>query len=101
MSEEINLLKPSSRDAYPLYYKAKMHFESHLVKIESGQFLLNLIYSDVSGPYWPSCSGAKYYVTFLNNYDKTFKVILLLSKNRVLSAFELFWKCNQLGEACI
>lgn len=60
-----------------------------------------MIHSDVSDLYLPSCSRAKYYVTFFGDYDKTSKVILFSSQNGILSAFDLFWKRNQFGKARI
>ncbi len=47
-------------DACPPCSKAKMHVEPNQDKLEPGQFLLDVIYSEVSDPYLPSCSGAKY-----------------------------------------
>lgn len=81
--------------------KAKMHVEPYQDKIKPGQYLLDLIYSDVSGLDLQSYSRAKYYIIFLNDYDKTSKVIQFFSKNGVLAAFDLFQKRNQYGEACI
>ena len=101
MSEGIDLSKPPPTDACPPCSKAKMHVEPHQDKIEPGQFLLDLIHSDVSGPYLPSCSRAKYYVTFLDDYDKTSEVVLISSKDRELSPFDFFQKRDQFGEACI
>ena len=101
MLNGIDLSKPLPINACFSCSRAKMYIEPHQDKIEPGQFLLDLIYSDVSGPYPPSCSGAKYYVTFLDDYDKTSEVVLLSSKDGVLSAFDLFRKRNQFGEARI
>lgn len=78
-----------------------MHVKPYQDKIKPGQYLLDLIHSDVSTSDLQSCFRAKYYVIFLDDYDKTSKVILLFSKNRVLAAFDLFWKRNKDGEACI
>lgn len=69
--------------------------------IEPGQFLLDQIHSDVSSSYLSSYLEAKYYVIFLENYDKTSKVVLFLNKVRVLSVFDLFWKRNQYRKVCI
>lgn len=90
MSKRIDLSKSPPIDAYPLYSKAKMYDELYQDKIKFGQFSLDLIHSDVSGSYLPSYLRAKDYITFFDNYDKTSKVVLLLSQNRVLSAFNLF-----------
>ena len=101
MSEVINLSKPPSTDACFSYSQAKIHVKPNQDKIELGQFFLDPIHSNILGPYLPSCLGAKYYVTFVDNYDITSKVILLSSKDGVLSDFDLFQKHNQFGKACI
>ena len=98
MSEGIDLSKPPPTDACPPCSQAKMKTEPHKDKIEAGQYPLDLINSNVSGPYIWSCSGAKYYVTFLDNYDKTLEVILFSSKNGILTSFDLFQKHNKHGE---
>lgn len=98
MSKRIDLSKPPPTDACLPCSQAKMHVEPHKDKIEPGKYFLDLIHSDVSGPYIQSCSGAKYYVTFLDDYDKTSEFILLSSKDGVLAAFDLFRKRNKHGE---
>ena len=101
MSNRIDSSKPLPINAGFFGSKAKMHIEPHQDKIQPGRFPLDLIYSDVSGPYLPNCSMAKYYGIFLDNYNQSSKVVLLLSKDRVPSAFYLFWNCNEFGKACI
>ena len=92
MSEEIDFFKPPSIDVYPLCSQATIHIEPNKDKIEPGQYLLDLIYSDISGPYICNCPRAKYYVTFFDDFDKASKFILLFSNNRVLAAFDSFCK---------
>ena len=101
MSNEIDLSKPLSTDACLSCFKAKMHVEPHQDKIEPSQFPLDLIHSDVSDLYPHYCFGAKYYIIFRDDYDKTSEVVLLSSKDGVLLAFNLFRKRNQFGDACI
>lgn len=90
MSEGIDLSKLPLVDVCLFCSKAKMHVKPYKDKIKPGQYLLDLIYSNVFGPYIPSCFGVKYYVTFFDNYDKTLEVILLSSKDGVLAAYDLF-----------
>lgn len=90
MSNGIELAKSLPTDTCFFCSKAKIHIESNQDKIKPSQFLLDLIHSDVSSSYLLNCLGAKYYVTFLDNYNKTSEVILLLSKDGVLSTFNLF-----------
>lgn len=80
MSKGINLLKSLLTDACSLYSKAKIHVESHQDKIEPGQYLLDLIYSDISSPYLQSCSEAKYCVIFLMTMIKPLRLYYFLVK---------------------
>ena len=95
MSEEIDSSKPPQVDAYSPCSKAKMQVEPHKDKIELGQYILDLIHSDVPNSYILRYSGAKYYVTILDNYDKNSEVVLLSSKDGVQAAFDLFRKQNE------
>ncbi len=95
MSEEIDSSKSPQVDVYSPCSKAKMHVEPHKDKIELGQYILDLIHSDVPDSYILRCSWAKYYVTILDNYNKNSEVVLLSSKDGVLAAFDLFRKQNE------
>lgn len=101
MSKEIDSSKSLLIDAYFFYLQIKVKVESYKDKIESGQYLLNLIYNNISDPYIQSYFGAKCYITFLDDYDKTLKVILFFEKNGVLIAFDLFQKRNKHKKNCI
>ena len=78
-----------------------MHVEPHKDRIEPDQYPLDLIHSNISGPYIWICSGPKYFVNFFDNYDKISEVIILSSKDRVLAAFDLLCKRNKYGNNCI
>lgn len=67
-----------------------MYVQSYKDKIKLGQYLLDLIYSNIFGPYLLSYLKAKYYITFLDNYKKTSEIVLFSIKDRILSAFDLF-----------
>lgn len=90
MSNRIDLSKPLPIGACFPCSKAKMHIKPYQDKIELDQILLDLIHSDVSSPYLSICLGAKYYITYLDDYNKTSKVVLLSRKDGVLSVFDLF-----------
>lgn len=77
-------------NAFSYYFKAKMHNELYQEKIKFAQYLLNLIYYNVSSFYQQRCFGAKYHVIFSKNNYKTLKVILFFNKNEKLTTFDLF-----------
>lgn len=101
MSERLNLPKRQLIYIYFPYSKAKIYDKPHQDKTEPDQFYWNLIYSNVLGSYLTSGLEIEDYVTCLDDYDKTSKVVLFLSKDGVLSAFDLFWKYNHFIEARI
>lgn len=54
---------------------------------------MQLIYSDVCGPMQTeSISGAKYFVTFIDDYSRCCKVYFMKQKNEVLCKFKKFEK---------
>lgn len=80
MSEGIDLSKLLPIDIYSPDSQAIIYVELLKTRIELGQYLLDLIYSDISGSYIQKCSKVKYYVAFFVNYDKTSEVIFFLAK---------------------
>ncbi len=51
--------------------------------------------------YLQNYSEFRQYVIFCNNYNKTSKVVLLSSKNKMLAVFNLFWKSDKYKKASI
>lgn len=101
MSEEIDVSKPPPSDACPFCSRTKIYGKPNKDEIEPSQFFLDMIHSDVLNLYLLSYLGCKYYISFLNGYDKTSEIILYSSKYGVLSAFNLFRKRNQFRETRI
>ena len=64
-----------------------MKVETHKDPIQPGKAPLDLIHSDVHGPFSQSYDGAKYIVSFLDDWDKSSDIILLGGKFDVLAAF--------------
>lgn len=87
MSKEIDVLKPPLINICSLCSEDKLYIDPYKVKIKPSKHLWDLIYSDVSDLYIWNFSMVKYYITFLDNYNKTLEVVLLSSKNEVLAAF--------------
>ena len=67
-----------------------MKVETHKDPIQHGKAPLDLIHSDVHGPFLESYYGAKYFVSFLDDWDKSLDIILLGGKCDALAAFQLF-----------
>ena len=51
--------------------------------IYSKKYLLNLVYSNIIRPFNYSYKKRKYFIIFLNNYNKRFKVKVLKSKDNI------------------
>ena len=90
MSKGIDLSKYPPADTCGPCAKTGIKVESYKVPVQSSQAVLDLIYSGVLGPFIESYDGAKYFVTFLDNWDKLSDIILLAGKSEVLAIFQLF-----------
>ena len=69
--------------------------------MEPGKHPLDLIHSDVQGPFKEAANGAKYLVTFHCDFDRRSHVSLLRSKDGVFQAFLNYKKQNEYGDKCI
>lgn len=90
MSKGIDLLKLPPADACITYAKIGMKVETHRDPIQPGKAPLNLIYSDVHRSFPKSYDGAKYFVSFLDDWNKSCDIILLSKKSDALATFQLF-----------
>ena len=93
MSKGMDLTKPPPQDACPPCTIAQSQVEP-----QPGKHPLNLIHSDVQGPFPEALTGAKYMVTFLCDFDKRSHVTLLRVKSGVLQAFKNYKKQNEYGD---
>ena len=55
--------------------------------IRSRKYLLDLIYFNITRPFNYSCKGGKYFIIFLNNYNKYLEVKVLKKKSNIYIAF--------------
>lgn len=98
MSKGIDLSKPPPSDACGPCAKTGMKVESHKDPVQPGKAPLDLVYSDVHGPFPESYDGAKYFVSFLDDWDKSSDIILLGGKSDALAAFQLFQRRHERGD---
>ena len=84
----INLIKVLKvKDSYKLYIIVKGKASKYKSYIYFRKCLLDLVYSNIIRPFDYSCGRGKYFITFLNNYDKRFKVKILESKGNIYIAY--------------
>ena len=75
-----------------------MKVETHKHLIPPGKALLDLIHLDVHGSFPDSYDSDKYFVSFLDNWDKSSNIILLGGKSDALAAFQLFQRRHKKGD---
>ena len=84
MLKGINFIKVLKvKDLYKLYIVTKSKTSKYKSYIYSRKYLLNLVYSNIIGPFNYSYRGDKYFITFLDNYNKRLEVEILKSKNNI------------------
>ena len=98
MSKGIDLSKPPPADACPPFTRSGMKVETHKDPIQPGKAPLDLIYSDVHGLFPYSYDRAKYFVSFLDDWDKSSDIIVLGGKSDALAAFPLFQLRHERGD---
>lgn len=86
MSEGINFTKPPPNDACVPCTIASLKTETHKSPIEPGKHFLELIHSNLLGPLDTAYSGARYAVTFLENFHKGSLMYFLTHKSNVFKA---------------
>ncbi len=91
MLEKIDLSKSPPTVACLFCFKNRIYFELHQHKIIEEQYPLDLIHHYIFGYYLQSCSEAKYYMTFVDNYDKMSEIVSFSVKaeySQLLTYFE-------------
>ena len=82
--KEINLIKILKiKNLYKLYIIIKNKTNKYKSYIYSKKYLLNLVYSNIIGPFNYNYKRKKYFIIFLNNYNKYFKIKVLENKNNI------------------
>jgi len=52
--------------------------------------ILEIVHTDISGPYEMCLNGQKYFITFINDYSRYMYLFLLYDKNETLDAFKIY-----------
>lgn len=82
MSNGIDLTKPLPYSACKPYSIGNLQAEANRDRIEPGPEPLDLLHSDVTGPFIEGLYGATYFVTFLCDATKRSEVVLFDKKER-------------------
>ena len=99
ISKGINLTKvPKLKDPYEPYTIAKGKAGEHKSHIRPRKYLLDLVHSDITGPFDRGCGGGKYFITFLDDYDKRSEVEVLESKSDAYAAYLRYAAQNERGD---
>lgn len=84
----INLMKvPKVKDPYKPCTVVKGKAGKYKSYIYLRKYLLDLVHSDIIGPFNYSYRGGKYFIIFLNNYNKRSEVEILESKSNAYTAY--------------
>ena len=80
----INFAKvPKPKDPYKLYTITKGRANKYKFYIYFKKHLLDLVYFNINRPFNYNYRGGKYFITFLDNYNKRLEVEVLESKNNI------------------
>ena len=55
------------------------------------QNLLEIVHTDISGPYSTTLCGKKYFITFIDDFSRYGYVYLIKEKTDTLEMFKVFW----------
>ena len=99
MSKGIDLTKaPKAKDPCEPCTITKGKAGEHKSRIRPGRCPLDLVHSDITGPFDRGCKGGKYFITFLDDFDKRSKVEILESKSDAYAVYLRFAARNERGD---
>ena len=88
ISKGINLIKVLKvKDPYKLCTIAKGKAGEYISYIYSSKRLLDLVHFNITGPFNRGRRRDKYFITFLNNYNKCLEIKVLESKSDAYAAY--------------
>lgn len=87
MSKNIDFSKLPLNNACIPYTKTVIKVKTHKDYIQPRRALFDPIHGDIHGPFSSSYNGRKYFVAFLDNWDKASDIVLLEGKSDIFAAF--------------
>ena len=75
------------KDLYKLYIIIKGKASKYKSYIYFNKYSLDLVYSNIIKPFNYNYRGGKYFIIFLNNYNKRLEVEVLENKNNIYKAY--------------
>ena len=75
------------KNLYKLYIIIKDKASKYKFYIYFNKYPLDLIYFNIIKPFNYSYKRGKYFITFLNNYNKRLKIEVLESKNNIYKTY--------------
>ena len=99
MSKGMDLYhKPSKVEVCEACAIAKSKSEPHKCPIRPGRFFMDLVHTDVAGPFGSSRDGYRWFVTFLDDWSKHSSVSVVKSRDEYLTELENFRLRNERAE---
>ena len=99
MSKGMDLTKmPKATDPCGPCTVAKGKAGEHKSHIRPGKRPLDLVHSDITGPFDRGRKGGKYFITFLDDYDKRSEVEVLEKKSDAYAAYLRYAARNERGD---
>ena len=96
MLKGINFIKVlKAKDPYEPCIVTKSKAGEYKSYIHPRKHLLDLVYSNIIGPFDCGREGEKYFITFLNNYNKRLEVEILESKSNIYNTYQHFTARNK------
>ena len=83
------------KDLYKLYIITKSKASEYKSYIYFSKYLLDLVYSNIIEPFNYSYRRGKYFIIFLDNYNKRLKIEVLESKNNIYRAYLYYIAWNK------
>ena len=94
----INLIKvPKVKDPYKPYTITKGKAGEYTSHIYPSKRLLDLVHSDITRPFNRGRRGGKYFITFLDDYNKRLEIEVLESKSNTYAAYLHYIARNERG----
>ena len=98
MAKVMDLSQPPPSDACIPCTCGTLQVESHTDALRPGQGRLDLVHSDVMGPFPPAHNGVKYVVTLLDDDTQEFEISFFKQKSEVFEAYQSYLARNKRGE---